>query len=315
VQAHQEDLPETQLARLEQALQRVGLPVAEGLPLLAALLALPNPAGAPPLSLSPERQKQQTQAVLLAWLRAEAEQQPVLAVWEDLHWADPSTLEWLGLLLDQVPTMRLLTLVTCRPEFVPPWASRAALAQLTLSRLMRPQAEAMVRGVPGGQALAAQGQYAEGLAQMHQGLATKRAEGSEIGRPGELANTAEACGRSGQPEAGLPLLDEALSWLDTHGEDRTTSGVYRIQGELLLRQAIPDAPQAEACFQYALAVAHRQQAKSYELRAALSLARLWQQQGKRGEARALLAPIYHWFTEGFDTADLQDAKVLLDELT
>ena len=166
-----------------------------------------------------------------------------------------------------------------------------------------------------GQALAAQGQYAEGLAQMRQGLAAKQAAGSEIGRAGELANIAEAYGRSGQPEVGLPLLDEALAWLDTHGEDRTTAQVYRLQGELLLRQAVPDAPRAAACFQQALAVAQRQQARSYELRAAMSLARLWQQQGKRGEARALLAPIYYWFTEGFDTADLQDAQALLDELS
>jgi class 3 adenylate cyclase/DNA-binding winged helix-turn-helix (wHTH) protein/tetratricopeptide (TPR) repeat protein len=156
VQVRQEDPPETQLARLEQALQRVRLPVAELLPLLAALLALPHPAGAPPLPHSPQRQKQQTQAALLAWLGAEAAQQPLLAVWEDLHWADPSTLEWLGLLLDQVPTMRLLTLMTCRPECVPPWASRAVLAQLTLTRLTRPQAEAIVRGMPGSQVLSAE---------------------------------------------------------------------------------------------------------------------------------------------------------------
>jgi predicted ATPase len=83
---------------------------------------------------------------------------------------------------------------------------------------------------------------------------------------------------------------------------------------LLLQQAIPDAAQAEACFQQALAIARRQQAKSWELRAAMSLARLWQQQGKRAEARELLAPIYGWFTEGFDTADLQEAGVLLDAL-
>jgi predicted ATPase len=81
-----------------------------------------------------------------------------------------------------------------------------------------------------------------------------------------------------------------------------------------LRQATPDATQAEACFQQALDVARRQRAKSWELRAAMSLARLWQQQGKRAEAHALLAPIYGWFTEGFDTADLQEAKVLLDAL-
>ena len=83
---------------------------------------------------------------------------------------------------------------------------------------------------------------------------------------------------------------------------------------MLLRQAIPDVLQAEACFQQALAIARRQQAKSWELRAAMSLSRLWQQQGKRAEAHQLLAPIYDWFTEGFDTADLQEVKALLDEL-
>jgi tetratricopeptide (TPR) repeat protein len=122
----------------------------------------------------------------------------------------------------------------------------------------------------------------------------------------------------GYPEQALTrihesLLDEALALMDKHGDYRTAVGMYLIQGELLLRQAAPDAPRAAACFQQALAVAQRQQAKSYELRAAMSLARLWQQQGKRGEARALLVPIYGWFTEGFDTADLQDAQALLDE--
>ena len=90
--------------------------------------------------------------------------------------------------------------------------------------------------------------------------------------------------------------------------------LHRIKGVLLLRQAVPDAPQAEACFQQALAVARRQEAKSLELRAAMSLSRLWQRQGKCTEAHELLAPIYDWFTEGFDTADLQEARALLDEL-
>jgi predicted ATPase len=90
--------------------------------------------------------------------------------------------------------------------------------------------------------------------------------------------------------------------------------VYRLQGVLLLQLPIPDVGQAEACFQHALDVARRQEAKSLELRAATSLARLWQQQGKRAEAYELLAPIYGWFTEGFDTADLQEARALLEEL-
>jgi predicted ATPase len=105
-------------------------------------------------------------------------------------------------------------------------------------------------------------------------------------------------GHTGQVEAGLCLLAEA----------------YRLQGVLLQQQAVPEPARAEACFQQALAIAHRQQAKSWELRAALSLSRLWQQQGKRADAYALLAPIYGWFTEGFDTADLQEAKALLEAL-
>jgi predicted ATPase len=90
--------------------------------------------------------------------------------------------------------------------------------------------------------------------------------------------------------------------------------VYRIKGVLLLQQAVPDTPQAEACFHQALAIARHQQAKSWELRATVSLSRLWQSQGKRDEARELLAPVYDWFTEGFDTADIQEARTLLEEL-
>jgi predicted ATPase len=90
--------------------------------------------------------------------------------------------------------------------------------------------------------------------------------------------------------------------------------LYRINGELLLRQAVPDEDQAETCFERAVDVARSQSAKSWELRAAMSLSRLWQRQGKREEARQLLARIYGSFTEGFDTADLKNAKALLDEL-
>ena len=102
--------------------------------------------------------------------------------------------------------------------------------------------------------------------------------------------------------------------MDTTGVHRDGADLHRLHGVLLLWQAVPDAPQAEARFEQALTVARRQQAKSYELRAAMSLARLWQRQGKRAEARELLAPVYDWFTEGFDTADLQEAKALLAAL-
>ena len=123
---------------------------------MAALLAVPVPERYPPLTLSPQRQKQKTQEALVAWLLAETAQQPVLAVWEDLHWADPSTLELLGLLLDQVPTARLLLVLTARPEFRPPWALRAHLTQLTLTRLVRQQVEEMVLRVTGGKPLPAE---------------------------------------------------------------------------------------------------------------------------------------------------------------
>jgi predicted ATPase len=126
---------------------------------------------------------------------------------------------------------------------------------------------------------------------------------------------AEAAGYASQVDEGLRLLAEALMGFEESGRGDMLAEAYRLQGELLLHQAIPDAAQAEACFQQALAIACRQQAKSWELRASTSLSRLWQQQGKRDAARQLLAEVYHWFTEGFDTADLQEAKELLDELT
>jgi predicted ATPase len=96
------------------------------------------------------------------------------------------------------------------------------------------------------------------------------------------------------------------------GERYYEAEIHRLKGAIFLQQPAPDIPQAEACFQQAMAIARRQQARSWELRAATSLARLWQQQGKQAEARTLLAPIYDWFTEGFDTADLQDARALLE---
>jgi predicted ATPase len=165
-----------------------------------------------------------------------------------------------------------------------------------------------------GWALAAQGQGAEGIAQARQGLGAYQATGAALGIPGFLARLAAAYWHMGQVDEGLHLVTEALAVVDTTGERYYEAELHRLHGELLLRQALPEAQAAEACFQQALAVARRQQAKSWELRAATSLSRLWQQQGKRDAARELLAPIYGWFSEGFDTADLQEAKALLEEL-
>ena len=145
----------------------------------------------------------------------------------------------------------------------------------------------------------------------HQGMAAVVATGQELTRPLCLLLLAEAAGHGGLVEEGLRLLAEALAALEASERGDLLAEAYRLQGALLLRQAGPDTAQAEACFQQALAIARRQQAKAWELRAAMSLSRLWQQQGKRSEAQALLAPLYGWFTEGFDTADLQEAQALL----
>ena len=147
----------------------------------------------------------------------------MLTIVEDLHWIDPSTLELLSLLIEQVASARLYLVLTARPEFRPPWTMVAHLTALTLRQFAPAQVTCLASHVAGN-------------------------------------------------------------------------------------------VEATTCFQHALAVARRQQAKSLELRAATSLARLWQRQGKRAEARELLAPVYGWFTEGFDTADLQEAKTWLESL-
>jgi predicted ATPase len=165
-----------------------------------------------------------------------------------------------------------------------------------------------------GWALAMQGQGEAGLAELRQGLAAILATGQALSQPLCLVLLAEAAGHAGQIHEGLRVLAEALATFEASGRGDLLVEAYRLQGALLLRQAPPDVPQAEACFQQALAIARRQQAKSWELRAAMSLSHLWQQQGKQGDAAALLAPIYGWFTEGFDTVDLQEAKTLLEEL-
>jgi predicted ATPase len=152
------------------------------------------------------------------------------------------------------------------------------------------------------------------MAQMQQGLAAWHATGAAAFRPYGLALLAEAYAQVGRCEEGLTLLAEALALTNDREERRWEAELYRLKGELLLVHAAAHHAEAETCFRQALDVARHQQAKSWELRAAMSLARLWQQQGKRTEAHELLAPICGWFTEGFDTVDLQEAKALLEEL-
>jgi predicted ATPase len=165
-----------------------------------------------------------------------------------------------------------------------------------------------------GWTLAAQGRGEESIPQIHQGLAAYQVTGAEISRAQYLALLAEACGTGGQPAEGLRVLAEAVTVAHNIGERWFEAERHRLKGELLLALSVDNQVEAEACFQQALTVARQQQAKSWELRVAMSLSRLWQSQGKRQAAHDLLAPVYGWFTEGFDTADLQDAKALLDAL-
>jgi predicted ATPase len=173
-----------------------------------------------------------------------------------------------------------------------------------------------------GWAMAVQEHSTEGLVQIRQGLDMYQSTGAEFQRPHLLTLLAEASGLLGQLEGGLATLEEALTLMEQTGERYYEAELHRQRGELLLLREAKSHPdqgsreqhEAETCFQHALDVARGQQAKSLELRAAMSLARLWQRQGKRVEARALLEEIYGWFTEGFDTADLQEAKALLDAL-
>jgi predicted ATPase len=170
-----------------------------------------------------------------------------------------------------------------------------------------------------GWALTERGQAEEGITQMQQVLATLWAQGQRLSRPYFLALLAEAQGKARRTEEGLIMLAEALARVDNTGEREYEAELYRLKGTLTLQSKVQSLEskveeEAEACFQKAIEIAHQQQAKSLELRATISLARLWQQQGKKNEARQLLAEIYNWFTEGFDTADLQEAKALLEAL-
>lgn len=166
-----------------------------------------------------------------------------------------------------------------------------------------------------GWAVAAQGQREAGIAQLCQGLTSWQTTGAAVGMTYFLALLADVYCQGKQTSEGLSVVAEGLALVDKHGEGFTEAEIYRLKGELLLQQSSENVAEAESCFNRAIAIAQDQSAKFWELRAATSLARLWQSQDKRQDAYDLLAPIYNWFTKGFDTADLQEAKALLVELS
>ncbi|HJQ70875.1 MAG TPA: AAA family ATPase [Blastocatellia bacterium] len=217
-----------------------------------------------------------------------------------------------------------------REELKAQESAEAALAVSGEHGLVMYQAMATIMR---GWALLKQGRQEEAIKQMRQGLADLQTTGTELVRPHFLGLLAEALGDARQTEEGLRLLDEALAAVRHNGEGYYEAELHRIKGEVLLIQATgrgvwraakggkavvrPDPPtvaRAEDCFNQSVKIARQQRAKSWELRAVTSLARLYQKQGKQVEARDLLAQVYDSFTEGFDTADLREAKTLLDEL-
>jgi predicted ATPase len=165
-----------------------------------------------------------------------------------------------------------------------------------------------------GWALAKRGEVQLGLEQMNRGLSLKRSTGADIKVPYYLGVLGTAYARAGLPVEALPRLAEASALVDKTEERWFEAEVHRRSADIMLQLSKPNRAEAEACLRKAVAVAQKQGARLWELRAATSLARLWRDRGRRAEAHDLLAPVYGWFTEGFDTADLKGAKALLDEL-
>ena len=166
-----------------------------------------------------------------------------------------------------------------------------------------------------GCVLALTGRASDAIEMLISGMAALRTTGATLWMPFFLPHLARAHAELGQFEAAWRCIGEAMTAAETTKEKWCEAEIHRTAGEIALMSPEPDAAKAQAHFERAIAIARAQKAKSWELRAATSLARLWRDHGKRQQARDLLAPVYGWFTEGFDTADLKEAKALLDELT
>ena len=252
-----DDPPAARLAKLEAGLRPYDLPLAEVVPLLAGLLSVPLPEERyPALTLTPQQQKQQTLDALVAWLAAEAERQPVLVAWEDLHWADPTTLETLGLVIEQAPTVPMLHVLTTRPEFSPPWPQRSHITPLVLNRLERPQVEALITQRARGKTLPAEvvqhivdktdgvPLYVEELTKMLLASPLLREEADQYVLTGPLRTVAI-------PETLQDALMARLDQLNTAKEVAQLGAVLGREFPYELLQAI--APQDEETLQAGLA--------------------------------------------------------------
>jgi tetratricopeptide (TPR) repeat protein len=277
----------------------------------------------------PDQIRQRTFLGIRDVIVALAGRQPLVLVFEDLHWADSFSIDVISLLMQALEMARRL--LALAQEWANPFNLAIALAHTTFVhirrrdvRVVEEQALAMIEiatehnyawvladgFIKHGWAISLQGIADEGIAEMEDGLAKLRALSHDV--TGRMHWLAEAYGAAGRLADALSAAEEALSLAVSTNQFQAEAPLYRLKGDLLLGQGI--AAEAEACFERAIEIARSQSAKGYELRAATSLARLWQKQGKRDEARALLQGVYGWFTEGFDTADLTDARDVLNAL-
>jgi predicted ATPase len=267
-----DDSVETKLERLERGVALAGREPSESVPLFASLLSLRLPERYPPLEISPQLQRQKTMAVLLAWLLALGEKQPVVLLAEDLHWTDPSTLEWLGLLIEQCPTAAVLLLFTFRPEFEPPWPGREHLLPIRLNRLRGREAEELIAGATDEAALPAEvveriARHSDGVPLFAEELARNISAGLEVrgassdleipetlqdlllarldrlGPAKQVAQLGAALGREfpyALLEAVAPLTEAALR--DALGR--------LVEAELIYQRGLP--PEANYTFKHAL---------------------------------------------------------------
>ena len=284
-----DDTPQAKLDKLDAVLAQTSTSTQDAA-LFAEMLSLPNDGRYPALDLDPEQRRQGTMEALIAQTEALTRQTPVLMIFEDAHWTDPTSLELFGRAVDRIATLRVLLIVTFRPEFAPPWIGRPHVTALTINRLAQRDIDAMIDRVVGNKLLPAS--IRQDIIERTDGIplfveemtkAVLEAEGE-----GEARRTA---GAVPSPALAVPasLHASLMARLDRLGPAKEVAQI----GAAIGRE-----------FSHALLAAV----------VAMSMARLWRDQGKRDEARALLAPVYGWFTEGFDTLDLKEAKTLLDEL-
>jgi class 3 adenylate cyclase len=354
-----DDNTQSKLDKLDALLARSFTPRQDAA-LIAEMLSLANDDRYPALELAAEQRRQKTLQALTAQLEALSRSNPVLMIFEDLHWIDPTSLEVLNRTVDRLRTLGVLLIVTYRPEFEPPWIGRPYVAALSLNRLGGHEIVAMIDRVTGNKALPESIRQdiierTDGIplfveemtravleaesesdarktaatvpssalavpASLHASLMARL---DRLGPAKEVAQIGAAIGREfsypllaavvGRPERELQSSLDRVVAAGLLFQQGGLAEAHRIKGELLLARGEAEAA-VEPCFETAIGIAHRQGARSWELRAAISFARFCQSQGRAADAKEQLAPVYGWFTEGFDTRDLKEAKGLLEEL-